>query len=209
MNEDQLTEQEFDIWYDYSNMNVLPDSKYAYLSYDENSMFISNTVVAERKFYKDSPQGNHLLKTTVNNSDITLERVLNKIYESYQSGNIPDLKEILIDGELLNRDAVIDFLKKCHQENLIRFIRIVGDGYVLDENTYNKISFLDNISVQKSSVNRNNIKLDNPHYTVIRGLNSDQELEEDWVIKEDISDQELKEMIADANNSKIQVYYDN
>lgn len=203
MDIDQLTDQEFNDWYDFINLYVLLDSQYAYLEYDKNYPYTSNTVVAERKFNKESPQGNHLLKTTVNDSDITLERVLNRIYDSYKNGKTPDLKELLIDGELLKRDKVISFLKKCHQENLIRFIRIVGDDYVLDENTYNKISFLDNISVHNSSVDKNNIVLEPRNYTVIRGLNSDKELEEDWVIKEDITDQELKEIIGEANNSRI------
>ena len=138
---EKLTEEEFNEWYKNFNIYVLNNSIYAYLAYDKRYLCPDNRVIAERKFIKGEPQGNHLLKTTINDSEIFLKRMLNIIYESYKAGNTTDFKEFIIDSELIDNDLVIDFLKKCYNENLIRSLRILGDNYTLTEETYNKISF--------------------------------------------------------------------
>ena len=198
---EKLTEEEFNEWYKNFNIYVLNNSIYAYLAYDKRYLCPDNRVIAERKFIKGEPQGNHLLKTTINDSEIFLKRMLNIIYESYKAGNTTDFKEFIIDSELIDNDLVIDFLKKCYNENLIRSLRILGDNYTLTEETYNKISFLEKISVNNSNINNNNINIESPKYKLITGINSDFKLEEDFVIKEDMTDTELRVIVNELNNS--------
>ena len=90
---ENLSEEDFTSLYNFRNIFLNYGSIYAYLAYNEFIEFPENEVVAELKIDKTDLQGQHYLKTTINNDDTTIKRILNIIYESYKNGNIPSNKE--------------------------------------------------------------------------------------------------------------------
>lgn len=196
---ENMTDEDFYNLYRYLNYYMENNSSYAYLSLDEESPFPHNEAVAERRFDEEAAVGNLLTKMHTNSSDTSIRRALKIIYDSYSSGNYIETKNFLIDGELLNNNQVIDFLKKCYTEGLLNELTIVGDNYTLDEETYNKISYFQNIYVSNTENNHDNISLINNKYKMVQGENSKLETENNLIIKKDISDKELKAIIDVLN----------
>ena len=201
---ENMTDEDFYNIYRYLNYYMENNSIYAYLGLDEEVPFPHNEAVAERRFNEEAPVGNLLTKMHTNSSDTCIRRALKIIYDSYSSGKHIIPGNFLIDGELLNNNQVIDFLRKCYTEGLLEELTIVGDNYTLDEETYNKISYFQNIHVTNTEKEHDNISLINKKYKLIQGANSKIEIENDLIIREDMSNEELKAIIGVLNENLIE-----
>lgn len=155
---------------------------------------------AERQFDKTLPVGNRLLRTPFGNNEDYNRTMLDYIFNEYSLDNYPENRTLNINSNLLQKREIIEFLNNCYNENYIDSIRITDDNYTLDEETYNRISFLNNIAVYNSEVERENVRIIERHYDYIYGYNSNGEVEADFIIKENISDRELTNIIEGINS---------
>ena len=201
-----MPDEEFYNLFAIGNIFTNYNSTYSYLSLNENTPLTYVTAVAEKKYNEFNPVGKRLLKITTNSSETSIRRTLEIMYNKFTSGEItskPEFLTLSIDGPLLENDQVIEFLQRCINEEIINELVIIGDDYVLNEETFNKLNLnnLFRISVANSEVDNYKISVTNPNYRIIEGLNSNTKSETNAVIiNENIPNIELAAIIETLNN---------
>lgn len=165
------------------------------LEYNEEYKIPDVTSFAERFLRKDWAVGNRLLKATLGSDKEINETFFSYITELIESdqAEIIETKNLIVDYRLLNKPEVLNFLNQLHSKGLIRGIRISGDDFVLDEDTYNKISFLEEIKVSKSNIERDNIR-EFGEFQIIAGYGDDGPISE-LIIRKNLSDKEINEIV--------------
>lgn len=179
---------------------VMLNSVFGCLMYTDTNPNIDNSIpvmnaYAERYYNKKDPIGNRVIQTFIGDDLEFNSAVLNIISESFKKGNTLESGEFTVDYRLLNNEAVLDFLSREYNNSTISSIRIIGDGFILDEEIYNNISFFDNITVDISSIERDNVTVNGKKFLNVIGANSDLQDEIDFILKDNMSDNEISELI--------------
>lgn len=211
-----MTDEQFFELYQVLNGETTLNASYVHLDYVDfpDEMVPHLYAIAEKRFDPDLPQGYKELRVECSAHEDTLLRTLTIIDNSFRNGNVPTGREFCIDARFLNNDYVINFLNRWHDNDYINAIKIIGDDYTLDEETYNRLSAYETISVSNFEITRDNIftMQDGISYTV--GINSKFESEIDYIIKENVTDEELRNLIhvlnqTNASCKKIQIRFYN
>ena len=176
---------------------------YSYLGYQdvpkELEMIPQLHAIVEKKFDDTLVQGAKEFRIDVNENETSIIRTLNIIEESFRNNSLIHNREFCIDSRFLKYQEVIDFLNRSRENGYIMYLRIIGEDYVLDEDTYNQLAEFQLIEVNDSNIQRQNIELRGGPYNYSVGINEQLNTEVDGFIKEDMSDEELLELINYIN----------
>ena len=213
-----MTEEDFFNAYYFYNEEVIDIGRYVHLGYLDFPGEIMPIVhaVAEKRIDKSLPQGEKELRIDINDDERTLERTLAIIEENFMNPQtVVHNPEFSLDYRFLEHQQVIDFLNNCRENGYISSIKIVGDNYTLDAETYEQLRDFTTIRVANSEVNRENVVEESNNYEFIYGVNEDLNIEADLILKADMSDEELRQIVEVFNgleatsNKKIQIRFYN
>ena len=213
-----MTEEDFFNAYYFYNEEVIDIGRYVHLGYIDFPGEIMPIVhaVAEKRIDKSLPQGEKELRIDINDDERTLERTLAIIEENFMNPQtVVHNPEFSLDYRFLEHQQVIDFLNNCRENGYISSIKIVGDNYTLDAETYEQLRDFTTIRVANSEVNRENVVEESNNYEFIYGVNEDLNIEADLILKADMSDEELRQIVEVFNgleatsNKKIQIRFYN
>lgn len=196
-----MDDQNFFSIYDMLNNNSTYNDIIAVLDYEKGNEEIFPPIysVAERLFNKKEPVGSLISKIVANDNEQTIKKSLEIINRNFANGYINETGIFYLDYHYLNNQDVLNFLRQNYQRGNIKALNILGKNYLLDEQTYSQISYFDEIEVNNSNINNTNIKLNNKNYETLIGVNSDKNTELNFVIKDDLTNKELEEMIRLTN----------
>lgn len=171
------------------------------LTYNEENPIPYVTSYAEKFVYKDRPVGDRLLKTELGPDSKMNEAFFSYLEELIENGNanISETKRLTVDYRLLDKSEVIDFLRRLQLKGLLDGIRIIGDDFTLDENTYNKISFLKEIKVSKSNIQKPNVR-EYGRFLIEVGLTDDNIAVGELIVRENLSDEDIGYIVDSFNN---------
>lgn len=212
-----MTNEDFYNVFDFYNEEATTLARYVHLGYVDIPGEIMPIVhaVSEKQYDKRMVQGEKEIKIDINEDERTIERTLHIIEENFSNQTtVFNNLEFSVDSRFLHHQQVIDFLNRCREKGYISSLRVIGDNYRLDEVTYNQLQEFSTIIVSDSEVARDNIITEEPHYSFITGVNSDIQTEADLVIKENMTDEQLRELIdvinaVNAQDRKIQIRFYN
>lgn len=198
-----MTEEEFYNLYYFYNEQVITAGRYLYLGYLDYQGEILPTVhaVSEKCIDRSLPQGEKELRIDINDDARTIERTLNIIQENFSNPQTTIQNgEFSIDYRFLQHQQVIEYLNRWRENGYINTLRIIGDNYSLDEDTYNELNEFNSIVVSNSNINRDNISVENNQYSFIVGVNEEFNAEADFIIKENMTDEQLISLIRVFND---------
>ena len=213
-----MTEEDFFNAYYFYNQETIEVGRYVHLGYIDFPGEIMPIVhaVAEKRIDKSMPQGEKEIRIDINEDERTIERALAIIEENFMNPQtVVQNPEFSLDYRFLEHQQVIDFLNNCRENGYISSIKIVGDNYTLDEETYEQLREFNTIRVANSEVNRENIVEESKNYEFVSAINEDLNIEADLILKADMSDEELRQIIGIFNgleatsNKKIQIRFYN
>ena len=197
-----MTEEDFFNAYYFYNQEVLETGRYVHLGYRDYPGEIMPIVhaVSEKRIDKSLPQGEKELRIDINDNERTIERTLAIIEEKFANPTtIIQNSEFSLDYRFLEHQQVINFLNNCRENGYISSLKIVGDSYTLDAETYEQLREFPTIRVANSEVNRENVIEEARNYEFIYGINDDINIEADLILKSDMSDEELRQIIEIFN----------
>ena len=206
-----MTEEDFFNAYYFYNEEVIDIGRYVHLGYLDFPGEIMPIVhaVAEKRIDKSLPQGEKELRIDINDDERTLERTLAIIEENFMNPQtVVHNPEFSLDYRFLEHQQVIDFLNNCRENGYISSIKIVGDNYTLDAETYEQLRDFTTIRVANSEVNRENVVEESNNYEFIYGVNEDLNIEADLILKADMSDEELKDMLERASKNGVELTFE-
>ena len=212
-----MNDQEFYDIFNFYNQETLSNGRFVYLGYIDHPGQIMPQIhaVTEKRIDESLPQGEKELRIDINEDEATIRRTLHLIEENLEADNtILKASEFSIEARFLKYPEVLAFLNRCRENNHINSINIVGEDYTLDEETYNELREFSMINVSNSEINRDNINLTYPQFSIVSGINSSIQPEMDFVIKENMTDEQLLYLIflannVDTENKKIQIRFYN
>lgn len=185
---------------------VLTASIFGCLDYNENVSLdtIPNiNSYAERVVDKKAPVGIRSIRTVLGNDEEYNNAMLSIIRTAYDRGEYPNNNELFIDYRLLSSQQVLDFLKESFEKNQITYLKITGNNFSLDEDTYNKISYMKHIVVDESLIKKPNVLTYGKRISVDMGINDNNKMEIDFFIKENITDNEIDRLVNVINESNL------
>lgn len=212
-----MTDEEFYNLFNFYNEEVTSYARYVYLGYTDfqEEMMPIVHAVSEKQYDRRLSQGDKELRIDIGEDPKTIERALHVIEENLANHQtVIQNSEFSVDYRFLAHQQVIEFLNRCRENGYFNSLRIIGEEYSLDEETYNELSEFSSIVVSNSNITRDNVAVEDPHHSFVVGINEDIQAEADLIIKEDMSDEELRSLIEVLNgvsttNKKIQIRFYN
>ena len=155
---------------------------------------------------------------TSNLNEVTISLVIELIKEQFNEYYfLNPSKEFIIDYQFLKNERVIELIKELHEKDYITKLKILDKDYTLTSDDYDKISFLDEISVYnvEENLSNKNISIINENYVSDIGFvknDEEYELEVNYFLKDDINDASLNEFLTlfeESSNNKINIRFYN
>ena len=184
-----MTDEEFYNLFNFYNEEVTSYARYVYLGYTDfqEEMMPIVHAVSEKKYDRRLSQGDKELRIDIGEDPKTIERALHVIEENLANHEtVIQNSEFSVDYRFLAHQQVIDFLNRCRENGYFNSLRIIGEEYRLDEETYNELSEFSSLVVSNSNITRDNIAVEDSHHSFVVGINEDTQAETDLIIKEDI-----------------------
>lgn len=119
----------------------------------------SAEAISESRYNSKEQIGFRYFKMNVGDDDEkALDNALSLIHMGFEYDQVPPVPSTFyVDSRFLKRKIVLDFLKDINRSFNVKNLIILGDDYVLDEETYKEIDTFDTIKVGDASINGENI----------------------------------------------------